>query len=125
MGSHNQANAFAPNWGQTIFQSANEMAQNALFRKQIEEQQSSAKEEREWWNRKKASIQEDFMKELEEGADSSKMGKKAAGAQGATNPSPAEKLGSDDDTVLVEGGGPAVGGGGVGGSTKKKKKGKK
>ncbi|KAK2749788.1 translocation protein S66 [Onygenales sp. PD_40] len=115
-----EANAFAPNWGQTIFQSANEMAVNAVFRERVEELQSSVKEEREWWDRKKASIQEDFMKELEEDAAAAKKPNATATATKAA--APADKQSSDDDAVLVEGGGPAVGGGSAGG---KKKKGKK
>jgi translocation protein SEC66 len=101
------------------------MAQNALFRQQLEEHQFSVKEEREWWNRKKASIQEGFMKELEEGPDTLRTGKKAASVQGPSSSAPAEKTGSDDDAVLVESGGPAVGGVGVSGGGRKKKKGKK
>ncbi|KAI9813079.1 MAG: translocation protein S66 [Pycnora praestabilis] len=104
----NEANAFAPNWGQTIFQSANEMAASAMIRKRTEEIQAQAKPEREWWDKKRATIQSDFMKELEGGPSS-----KAA--------TPGERGGSDEEAVLVEGGGPATGGKG----TIKKKKGKK
>ncbi|EEH17478.1 hypothetical protein PABG_00041 [Paracoccidioides brasiliensis Pb03] len=109
-----EANAFVPNWGTTIFQSANEMVVNASFRANLGEIQSSVKEEREWWNKKKASIQEGFMKELEEDSAVKQTG--SGPASGHNKPSS-----SDEDAVLVESGGPAVGGGGK----NKKKKGKK
>jgi len=101
----NEANAFAPNWGQTIFQSANEMANNDLLRKRTDEIQAQAASERAWWDKKRAGIQSDFMKELD------------GPAKPAT---PGEKGASDEDAVLVEAGGPAAGA-----KSGKKKKGKK
>ncbi|PGH33635.1 translocation protein SEC66 [[Emmonsia] crescens] len=109
-----EANLLVPNWGTTIFQSANEMAANTLFRERIEEIQSTVKDEREWWDKKKASIQEGFMKELEEDSSTKQTSSGSAPAQNRQNS-------SDDDAVLVESGGPAVGGSGK----NKKKKGKK
>lgn len=89
-----EANAFAPNWGQTIFQSASEMAQNTQIRDRLSEIMSKTSEEREWWAKRKAEIQSAFMKELDE-----------------------EKVkSSEDEAVLVEAGGPA---GSVGKGTKK------
>lgn len=61
-----EANAFAPNWGQTIFQSASEMAQNNHIRERLDEITSKLPAEKEWWEKRRASIQSDFMKELEE-----------------------------------------------------------
>lgn len=78
-----------------------------MIRKRVNEIQAQAQSEKEWWERKKASIQSDFMKELED--------EKSAAA------APVGK-GSDDDAVLVESGGPAVN---QQGSMKGKKKGKK
>lgn len=78
-----QANAFAPNWGQTIFQSASEMAQNTHIRERLGEILSKAPEEKEWWERRRAQIQSDFMTELDE--EKLKSGKS-----------------SDDDAVLVD-----------------------
>ena len=93
--NHDQANAFSPNWGQTIFQSASEMAQNNHIRESLDEILSKAASEKAWWDKRKADIQADFMKELDE-----------------------EKVkSSEDDAVLVEGGGPA---GGVGKGAKKR-----
>ncbi|OAX85441.1 hypothetical protein ACJ72_00166 [Emergomyces africanus] len=111
-----EANLFVPNWGTTIFQSANEMFTNGLLRDEIEEIQSTVKEEKEWWDKKKASIQEGFMKELEQGSSSSakQTGSGSGSAQNKLNS-------SDDDAVLVESGGPAASGVGK----NKKKKGKK
>ncbi|PGH10087.1 translocation protein SEC66 [Blastomyces parvus] len=111
-----EANLFVPNWGSTIFQSANEMVVNNLLRGRIEEIQSTVKEEREWWDKKKASIQEGFMKELEADSSTKQTSTGSGSAQIKQNS-------SDDDAVLVESGGPAVGGGGSG--KNKKKKGKK
>lgn len=89
-----EANAFAPNWGQTIFQSASEMAQNTHIRDRLTEIMSKTTEEQEWWAKRKADIQSAFMKELDE-----------------------EKVkSSEDEAVLVEGGGPA---GSVGNGAKK------
>ncbi|CAO2656766.1 Nn.00g055690.m01.CDS01 [Neocucurbitaria sp. VM-36] len=92
-----EANAFASNWGQTIFQSASEMAQNTHIRERLGEIMAKAPAEKEWWEKRKATIQTEFMKELDD-----------------------EKVkSSEDDAVLVEAGGPA---GSVGRSGKKGKK---
>ncbi|CRG92195.1 Translocation protein sec66 [Talaromyces islandicus] len=119
-----EANAYYPNWGQIIFQSAREMDQNTLFRQRIDDYQSKADEERQWWDRKKASIQEGFMKELEEE-------EKAPAPAAAATPNKAVEAAtttttagvSDDDGVLVESEIPSVSSGTS--SVKKKKKGKK
>lgn len=106
-----QANAFAENWGQTIFQSANEMANNQMMRKRIDEIQSQVSAEKDWWEKRKATIQSDFMKELDDDAKAKEEKEKA------------ERKNSDDDAVLVESGGPAsTPGGGQGKSGKKKGK---
>ncbi|KAK1043657.1 Translocation protein S66, partial [Friedmanniomyces endolithicus] len=114
----NEANAFAPEWGQVIFQSANEMNQNLLIKQRMAEIQETLEAEKAWWDKKRAGIQSDFMKELEE-AD----GKPAEAEKAATAPVINKKSGSsDDDAVIVEAGGPAQA---QGGSGKGKKKGKK
>ncbi|KAI9720371.1 MAG: hypothetical protein M1812_002877 [Candelaria pacifica] len=101
----NEANAYAPNWGQTIFQSANEMAANSALRNRIEEIQGRTTSERQWWEKKRANIQSDFMKEL--------------GEEAISKPATPGERGSDEDAVMVEGGGPASK------ASSKKKKGKK
>ncbi|KAL6239390.1 Pre protein translocase subunit Sec66-domain-containing protein [Aspergillus navahoensis] len=143
-----EANAYAPNWGQVIFQSANEMVNNAIVRERLENHQKKLDEEKAWWEKKKASIQEGFMKELDAekpGAVTTDAAAATAAAQvaedrkGAVEPEastpaaapaaapPAPTVTeSDDDAVLVEAdeqagsaGQKSLGGG------KKKKKGKK
>lgn len=112
---------------------------NAALRKIIDEHQSKLPEEREWWDRKRSSIQEGFMKELEgegsakaEKAESGPAAKSSEGTKSAEGAVPTPPVqGSDDDAVLVEadesaaGTGNAGGSGGGGGGGKKKKKGKK
>ena len=81
------------------------MANNALIRKRTEDIQAQAKAEREWWDKRRAKIQSDFMKELDE--------PKAA--------TPSGGKGSDEDGVLVESGGPDFQSPGQLGSVKKRK----
>lgn len=88
------------------------MHMNTVFRERVDKLQGTAKEERELWDRKKSTIQEDFMKELEQ-----ETGAKKPAGSGLETPASVD----DDDAVLVESGGPAASSG-VG---KKKKKGKK
>ena len=100
-----KANAFAPNWGQVIFQSANEINQNILLKARIAEMQADLDSDKTWWENKRAGIQSQFMAELEGDEED---------AAAAILPPKA----SDDDAVIVEAGGPAQAQGG-------KKKGKK
>lgn len=80
-----QANALAPNWGQSIFQSAHEMAANAAIRTQLDELLAQADSEKEWWEKRRGQIQSDFMKELD-GSEQSSSAKTA----------------SEEDAVLVD-----------------------
>ncbi|KAI1208845.1 Sec62/63 complex, subunit Sec66 [Annulohypoxylon truncatum] len=98
-----EANALAPGWGQTIFQSANEIAANTMLRLKLEEIESRAEADKEWWEKRRETIKKDFMRELDE--ESSTKG---------------SVKGSDDDAVLVDSGTPASTPGGS-----KKKRGKK
>lgn len=133
-----QANALASNWGATIFQSAHEMVNNEITRQKVVARQAEGKADREWWDKERASIQSNFMAELE--VDSSaRLGPGAGTAKGpaagpsarTSTPKPSalggERGGSDEDTVLVEGGGPAALGTTATpkGATAKKRKGKK
>ena len=86
-----QANALAPNWGQTIFQSAHEIAANTKLRQRLDEIKSHTEAEKLWWEKRRSQIQSDFMKELDESEKSS------------------AKAASEDDAVLVDT--PAKGGG--------------
>ncbi|KAJ5242502.1 translocation protein (Sec66) [Penicillium citrinum] len=124
-----EANAYAPNWGQTIFQSANEMLNNDIYRQRIKEHEDKLAEERVWWEKKRASVKEGFMKELNED-DTSSQQTPAAKSSEPTTPakSVASVQGSDDDAVLVEAdpsGNNQASPGGGGGGKKKKGKGKK
>jgi translocation protein SEC66 len=101
-----KANALAPNWGQTIFQSANEIAANTVLRDRLSEIQAQTQAEKEWWEKRRASIQTDLMKEIDKPVTT------PAGKAVAT-PS---KSASDEDTVIVENPTPSEKG-----STKKKK----
>lgn len=130
------------------------MLNNNIIRQRIEIHQSKLSEEREWWDRKKATIQEGFMKELdEEGSSASKTestpaaapatsatagasaGSGAGSTSGVKTPESSaapSATGSDDEPVLVEAEGqsgnagtPGGSAGGGGGGGKKKKKGKK
>ncbi|GME51289.1 translocation protein sec66 [Neofusicoccum parvum] len=111
-----EANAFAPGWGQTIFQNASEVAQNQILRQRVDELQSQTATEKAWWDKKRATIQSDFMKELDqEGSSAAQINKH-----------------SDDDAVLVESAStasmsrPSTAGSAISGaSSKKKGKGKK
>ncbi|KAI9710074.1 MAG: translocation protein S66 [Bogoriella megaspora] len=104
-----EANAFAEGWGQHIFQSASEMAANQFLRKRLDEIRSQVPLEKEWWEKRKATIQSDFMKELDDDAKAKEEPK-------------TERKSSDDDAVLVESGGPASA---TGQSKNKQKKAKK
>ena len=110
-----EANALAAGWGQSIFQSANEMAANARLRDRIAEMQSKAPEEREWWDRKRKDMEAQLMSELEQ--------EERAKLVADRNNSVVTQGSSDGEAVLVEGGGPAANS--TAGGKKKKSKGKK
>lgn len=103
---------------------------NDLYRSKMAEHMDKLAEEREFWNKKKASIQEGFMKELNEGSGpAAQTTATTKASETAATPAAPSVQGSDDDAVLVEadasGATPASGGGGGGGGKKKKGKGKK
>ncbi|KAM0563964.1 hypothetical protein ACHAPJ_000172 [Fusarium lateritium] len=80
-----EANALAPNWGQSIFQSAHEMTANAAMRNSLEEILAQAESEKEWWEKRRGQIQSEFMKELD-GSEQSSSAKTA----------------SEEDAVMVD-----------------------
>lgn len=100
------------------------MVNNEALRQKVAEIQAQGKADREWWDQERATIQSNFMKELEENSG-------AGAATGTLKPNAAaavEKGGSDEDTVIVEGGEPAASGSAAISSSKggtKKRKGKK
>jgi translocation protein SEC66 len=102
------------------------MVNNELIRQKLAEIQAEGKADRDWWERKRATTQSEFMKEL----DQNTIPGPTSGSNPGPTPNtvksantPAEKVGSDEDAVLVEGGGPASSGSAKGGA--KKRKGKK
>ncbi|KAK4131870.1 hypothetical protein BT67DRAFT_451392 [Trichocladium antarcticum] len=98
-----EANALAPGWGQTIFQSANEIAANKALRDKLDEIEAQTGRDKEWWEKRRASIKDSFMKELE--------------LESGTGTAPAA-AGSGDEPALVAASTPA-------GAPSKKKAGKK
>ncbi|KAI1618571.1 Pre protein translocase subunit Sec66-domain-containing protein [Exophiala viscosa] len=117
-----EANALAPNWGSSIFQSASEMVPNKLLREKLEVIKTRLPAEKEAWNAQR----EKSRRELEGDGDvlgqpSSVVVEPAATPQKMI---PVKAASSDEDGVIVET--PATepttpGGGGK----SKKKKGKK
>lgn len=98
------------------------MANNLMLRKKVDAIQAQVDSERAWWEKRKATIQESFMKELDE----EKRGSVSGAATGSVVAGVVEKeKGSDgsDDGVLVER--DAVVGKSGSGRGGKKKKGKK
>jgi len=85
-----EANALSNNWGQTIFQSANEIAANTVFRKRLDEIQAKTESEKEWWEKRRDSIKNEFLKELE--------------SEGLATPAktPTSKVSSEDDAIMVD-----------------------
>ena len=77
------------------------MAANTQLRKRLDEIQAQVDAEKEWWERRRAGIQSDFMKELDD-ADKTQI-----------------KTSSEDEPVLVDGNTPSAT------PSKKKKGGKK
>ncbi|CAK1364132.1 Translocation protein sec66 [Cercospora beticola] len=98
----NEANAFAQNWGQIIFQSANEINQNRIIKERIAELQATTEAEKAWWEKRRTGIQANFMKELDEEETAA-----AKATQAAIAKVQAQQGSSDEDApVMVEAGGP-------------------
>ncbi|KAK4192711.1 Pre protein translocase subunit Sec66-domain-containing protein [Podospora australis] len=85
-----EANALVPGWGQIIFQSANEIAANKVLRDKLEDIEAQTEKEKEWWEKRRAVIQSEFMKELD---NEEKTQTKAASVTSAA---------SGDEPVLVD-----------------------
>jgi translocation protein SEC66 len=116
-----EANALAPNWGQSIFQSASEMVQNRLLKEKLAERREGIEEERAQWAGTKEKARRELMGEEVE--DSSADEKVAVSVV-----EKAAKVGSsDDEGVMVDtpDNGSVDGSVSGGGGGKKKKKGKK
>ncbi|KAL2756411.1 hypothetical protein ACRALDRAFT_1081721 [Sodiomyces alcalophilus JCM 7366] len=104
-----EANALVPNWGQIIFQSANEIAANTNLREKLDGIQEQTEAEKAWWEKRRAAIQADFMRELDEEGDNKDGKSVPASVSASTAPSSVD---GEADAVVV------------GTAGKKKKKGK-
>ncbi|KAK5458408.1 Translocation protein S66 [Exophiala xenobiotica] len=135
----NEANALAPQWGNHIFQSANEMVNNKMLRDKLDVIKATLPAEKERWDAQRETAR----RELEGEGSVSSVSRQ--GGQGKTQtqaqaqaveaqPAPEKTIkaagSSDEDGVIVESpavevhtvtGGGGSGGGGGGGKSKKKK----
>jgi translocation protein SEC66 len=75
----------APGWGQIIFQSANEIAANKALRDKLDDIEAQTERDKQWWEKRRASIKDNFMKELEEESGKTQT-----------------KAGIEDEPVLVD-----------------------
>lgn len=117
---------------------------NAIFRERLSAQQAKLAEEKEWWDRKKTSIKEGFMKELDQEAAGTPNKRESAASASTPTSAPTTaaaaatkdsettsvpdrpSVAADGDAVLVEANADSPAAGGPGStSSKKKKKGKK
>lgn len=133
-----EANALATGWGQTIFQSANEIVVNRMTKKKIAETRANLQAEKDAWEKKKEASRLELEGETGTGKAGTTVNATATSVSGTTPEKPkqvpkaaAVAEGSDEDAVMVETPGvdsAAVAsgeGGASGGGGKKKKKGKK
>lgn len=120
-----EANALAPGWGQTIFQSASEMVQNHILKEKLAVHRQGIEEEKMMWNDKKERSRKELMGEAPAEGESAEHFAPVAVTAEVGNTVP--KTGSsDEDGVMVETPENAsVASGAGGGGGKKKKKGKK
>lgn len=117
-----EANALVPNWGQIIFQSANEIAANKALRDRIDEIEAQTEKDKEWWEKRRTNIKTKFMKELEaEEEENQDQDQDHEGSEKGQT-SKTSVAGSEDEPVLVETDTPSAT---PSGASKKKKAGKK
>ncbi|EXJ78332.1 hypothetical protein A1O3_09493 [Capronia epimyces CBS 606.96] len=136
-----EANALAPNWGQTIFQSANEMVQNKVLRDKLDAVKATLPVEKAAWDAQREKSRRELL-----GVDSdpvavpvaqSAPGQLSLAEQAARAAAMSAVTSSDDDGVIVESPGSGQptastartggtgAGAGAGGGKHKKKKGKR
>lgn len=87
-----KANALAPNWGQTIFQSANEIAANTMLRKRLDDITNQTEAEKEWWAKRQGAAG------IEQPAASSPTTTTSESLPATSKETP----GSSEDGILVE-----------------------
>jgi translocation protein SEC66 len=124
-----EANALAPGWGQSIFQSAGEMVQNQLLREKLEKVKESIPAEKQVWEQTREAARRELEGETTEATKSLPTPPPEPAPLTAAKVAgrPATAGSSDEDAVLVEtpgtGDNATTGGaGGVGGKKKKKNK---
>ncbi|KAK5071111.1 Translocation protein S66 [Lithohypha guttulata] len=93
-----EANALAQGWGQTIFQSANEIVVNRMTKQKIEEKRSTLAEEKEAWEK----VKEQSRLELEGAASQSDKATTTTTSEKTQPKTAAVTEGSDEDAVMVE-----------------------
>ena len=126
-----EANALAPGWGQSIFQSAGEMVQNKLLREKLDAIRETIPAERKVWEETRESARRELEGDVVDQKTKEKALPTSAEPPTASTPSaqprPATMGSSDEDTVMVETPGldNAIPSGGAGGTAKRKKKNKK
>lgn len=64
-----EANAFKEGWGNTIFQTANEMANAQRIRDRTDEVTKQAEAERKWWDEKRKRAQRELLGEVNSDED--------------------------------------------------------
>lgn len=88
-----EANAFKPDWGATIFQTANEMLLNEKLRERAAEVSNGAAAERAWWDRKRERVQREL---LSSASDSPTTSAATPATSGLGSPK------SEDDLLIGE-----------------------
>ncbi|TQV95697.1 translocation protein (Sec66) [Cordyceps javanica] len=94
-----EANALAPTWGHSIFQSAHEIASNTRLRESLAEIEAQTESEKQWWEKRRGQIQSDFIRELDQ--EQQAAAADCAGPQGA-KVSKSSTVASEDEAVLVD-----------------------
>ncbi|OCT54110.1 Translocation protein sec66 [Cladophialophora carrionii] len=134
--------ATAGTWGQTIFQSANEMVQNQMLRDKLDGIKAGLAAEKERWDRTRESARKELLGGGPEGEGEADASTSTPAVPPTSAPTPASAApganlkgtagSSDEDGIIVETPtaelptpGTAGAGGGGGGGKNKKKKGKK
>lgn len=118
-----EANALAPGWGQTIFQSASEMVQSNILKEKLAVHREGIDEEKKAWDEKKEGIRKELMGEAPKPVEASVEAPVPAAAPQTPEKVVPKTGSSDEEGVMVETPEPASATHGGGG--KKKKKGKK
>lgn len=124
-----EANALAPGWGQSIFQSAGEMVQNKLLREKLDSIKETIPAEKKVWEETRESARRELEGDVVDQKTKEKALPTTAVPVTATTPSaqprPATMGSSDEDTVMVETPGVDNATPSGGGTAKRKKKNKK